>query len=156
MFDPFDGKTKRPTLGCDSVILTKKVAKEGGSEEWFVLLIERGHDPFMGKWALPGGFLEWSESCEQGAARELEEETSLKNVDLKLLGVFSKPGRDPRGSIVSISYIGFVDTLDADKAVGGDDAAKAEWFALNQAPELAFDHSEVLEAARNFLKTNKK
>ncbi len=150
LWDPWH-QGKRPTLGTDCVILTRK---EGGGP-WRVLLIERGHEPYLGKWALPGGFMEWGESCEHSAARELMEETSLKNVDLKLLGVFSKPGRDPRGTIVSVSYIGFVDEKTASQAVGGDDAAKAEWFDLDDHPELAFDHQDIVNAARAFLTSNK-
>jgi len=149
MFDPFNGNKKRPTLGCDCVVLTRR------NNEWFVLLIERGHDPFKGKWALPGGFLEWNESCEDGAARELQEETSLEDVDLQLLGVFSKPGRDPRGSIISVSYIGFVDEDHALKAVGADDAATAQWFPVSQTPAVAFDHEDILKAAKNFLLSHK-
>ncbi|MFO0780389.1 MAG: NUDIX hydrolase [Candidatus Gracilibacteria bacterium] len=104
--DVYGREGKRPTLGADSVILVKSPTAASG---WKVLLIERGHEPYKGKWALPGGFMEWGESCEQAAARELEEETSLKNVELKQLGVFSKPGRDPRGTIVSVAFWGVVD-----------------------------------------------
>lgn len=137
---------KRPTVGCDCVILSKKGA------DWLVLLIERGHEPFKGKWALPGGFMEWNESCEQAAARELEEETSLKNVPLKLLGVFSKPGRDPRGTIISVAFIGMVDEHTAATAKGGDDAAKTEWFPLGEHPALAFDHEDILASATDLLR----
>ncbi len=140
---------KRPTVGCDCVILMQR---EG---MWWVLLIERGHGPYKGRWALPGGFMEWGESCDQAAARELLEETSLNNVDLKLLGVFSKPGRDPRGTIVSVSYIGTVDAASASKATGGDDAVRAEWFPLNQTPELAFDHGDILASAKYYLNSGK-
>lgn len=150
-WDPW-AQGKRPTLGTDCVILNRK---GGEGDGWQVLLIERGHDPYKGKWALPGGFMEWGESCEDSAARELMEETSLRNVDLKLLGVFSKPGRDPRGTIVSVSFIGIVDKKTAQKASGGDDAAKAEWFDLNDHPELAFDHQDILDAAMGFLSSNK-
>jgi len=149
MKDLFGRDGKRPTVGCDCVILTRR---EGA---WWVLLIERGHDPYKGKWALPGGFMEWGESCKQAAARELLEETSLKHVDLFPLGVFSKPGRDPRGTIVSVSYFGVVDEKKAQTAVGGDDAAKTEWFPLEKHPELAFDHQDILTAAKVFLSSHK-
>lgn len=139
---------KRPTVGCDCVIVNKRDAA------WRVLLIERGHEPYKGRWALPGGFMEWGESCEEAAARELLEETSLKDVPIKLLGVFSKPGRDPRGTIVSVSFIGVVDEQTAALAKGGDDAAKAAWFLLNEHPDLAFDHEEILAAATVFLQKN--
>ncbi len=145
MKDLFGRDGKRPTLGADCVILSR------GDDGWRVLLVERGHEPFKGTWALPGGFMEWGESCEQAAARELMEETALKDIDLKLLGVFSKPGRDPRGTIVSVSYIGFVDPEKAKHAKGGDDAAKAEWFPLVHKPPLAFDHEDILAAAQDVL-----
>ncbi len=144
LFDPWR-EGKRPTLGADNMILTKRGGK------WWVLLVERGHEPFKGKWCFPGGFMEWGESCDQAAARELREETSLSNVDLQLLGVFSRPGRDPRGTIVSIAYIGIVEPEAAAKAVGGDDAAKAEWYPLDDCPPLAFDHGDILTAGKAFL-----
>lgn len=148
MNDLFGEEGKRPTVATDCVILAQR---EG---TWWVLLIERGSEPYKGKWALPGGFMEWDESCEQSAARELVEETALEGVDLKLLGVFSKPGRDPRGTIVSVVYIGVVDANNVN-AIGGDDAARAEWFPLNDSPELAFDHDEVLASAKAYLTINK-
>lgn len=150
--DVYGREGKRPTLGADSVILVKSPTAASG---WKVLLIERGHEPYKGKWALPGGFMEWGESCEQAAARELEEETSLKNVELKQLGVFSKPGRDPRGTIVSVAFWGVVDERAAAQARGGDDAARAEWFDLERTPPLAFDHGDILAAARSLVLSNK-
>lgn len=142
MNDLFGREGKRPTLGTDCVIFTKR------KNEWYVLLIERGHEPYKGKWALPGGFMEWNESCEQSAARELQEETLLQNVDLKLVGVFSKPGRDPRGTIVSIAFWGVIDEKTAMVAAHGDDAANHQWFNVNKLPKLAFDHAEILASAK--------
>jgi 8-oxo-dGTP diphosphatase len=153
MDDLFGRDGKRPAIGCDSVILTQRPAGNG-EKAWWILLIERGHEPFKGKWALPGGFMEWNESCEQAAARELQEETSIKNVDLTQLGAFSRPGRDPRGTSISVAYVGIINSEDAEKASGGDDAAKAEWFPLESHPELAFDHDEIVDSAKKFLKSN--
>ncbi len=155
MFDPFDGSTKRPTLGCDSVILTKRKMAGSENEEWFVLLIERGHDPYKGKWAFPGGFLEWGESCEQGAARELEEETSLKNVDLKLLGVFSNRVAILADRLFRFLTLDLLNRMTRKKQLAEMTLQKQNGFPLNQMPELAFDHADILEAAKTFLKSQK-
>jgi len=90
--------------------------------------------------------MEWDESCETAAARELAEETGLKKVTLKPLGVFSEPGRDPRGTIISVAFWGEVPQSRM-KVAGGDDAAEARWFALKDLPELAFDHGKILKEA---------
>jgi 8-oxo-dGTP diphosphatase len=147
MPDIFGREGKRPTVACDLVVFTEKV----GSLK--VLLVERGKEPFKGKWALPGGFMEWNESCEQTAARELEEETALKGVDFRLLGVFSEPGRDPRGTIVSVTYWGTVD-YDSSKIKAGDDAAKVDWFAVDDHPTLGFDHEKILADGLNAYRQN--
>lgn len=139
MPDIFGRTGRRPTVACDIVVLS-------GKTDRFVLLVKRGKEPFKGKWALPGGFMEWGESCEQCAARELNEETSLKDVDLKLLGVFSEPGRDPRGTIVSVAYIGEVDQTRV-LLCADDDAVDAAWFSVKTLPELGFDHADIIEKA---------
>ena len=139
-------KHKIPTLGADSVVFTMQKGRLK------LLLIERGHEPYKGRWALPGGFMEWGENALQTAGRELEEETSLKNVELVFLGLFSKPGRDPRGTILSAAHIGLVDATKA-TVKGGDDAEKAEWFDLGDLPPLAFDHEDIVTAARHFFLT---
>ena len=140
MNDFFGRPGKRPAIAADNVILTKRDTR------FYVLLVERGTEPYKGKWALPGGFMEWSESCHDAAARELAEETTLKNVDLKFLGVYDKPGRDPRGTVVSIIYFALVDEK-KHHPVGGDDAAKADWFPVDDHPDLAFDHGKALTDA---------
>ncbi|MGI0107237.1 NUDIX domain-containing protein [Salinimicrobium sp. WS361] len=111
-----------------------------------VLLVKRKKDPFKDQWALPGGFLEDEEPLEIGAKRELAEETGLKVRNLKQLKAFGTPGRDPRGRTISIPFWGEVTS--EEKVEGSDDAADARWFSLNDLPELAFDHSEILELAR--------
>jgi len=135
------GRTgKRPTVGCDNVIFKLEKSK------LFVLLIKRGHAPYKGKWALPGGFMEWNESCEGAAARELAEETGLRGIRLKPVGVFSEPGRDPRGTIISVSY--WAEFRGNKLNVrGGDDATEAVWFNINDCPALAFDHDMILQKA---------
>ena len=102
-----------------------------------ILLIERGNEPDKGKWAFPGGFLNIDEQAEAGALRELQEETGMKDADIRQFHTFSAPNRDPRERVISIAYYALVKIQDVK---GGDDAAKASWFAIDDVPELAFDH----------------
>jgi len=108
-----------------------------------VLLIERGRDPFKGKWALPGGFIEMDEELETACRRELEEETGLRVGEMKQFRAYGGVNRDPRHRTISVLFYAF--TEDELIANAGDDAAKAQWFPLNQLPELAFDHQQILE-----------
>lgn len=114
-----------------------------------ILLIKRKNDPFKDNWALPGGFLEETESLETGAKRELEEETGLGIKNLFQLQVYGNVGRDPRGRTISIAFIGFLDK--EFDLIAGDDAGEARWFELNELPELAFDHSKIIEDAKTYL-----
>lgn len=111
-----------------------------------ILLIERKNEPFKNKWALPGGFVDKNESLEKAAKRELAEETALSNIYLKQLQTFGNPGRDPRGHTISIAYWGIIKS-DEIKIAAGDDASKAEWFNINDIPDLAFDHQEIMDFA---------
>jgi 8-oxo-dGTP diphosphatase len=79
------------------------------------------------------------------AARELLEETGIKDVSLKQVGAFGKPGRDPRGHTITVAFAAVLDHVP--ETLAGDDAAKAQWFALNELPRLAFDHSEIITQA---------
>jgi 8-oxo-dGTP diphosphatase len=114
-----------------------------------VLLIERGGDPYKGMWAFPGGFLKMEEDAEQGALRELKEETNLTAQYIEQFYTFSDPHRDPRERIISIAYYALVKIQEVK---GGDDAAKAEWFALDEIPRLAFDHDHILRKAMEKLR----
>ncbi len=110
-----------------------------------VLLVRRGRPPFRGRWALPGGFVEGYETVEEAVSRELLEETGLVARPRRLVGVYSGPGRDPRGPTVSLAYAmqGRVGP-----AQGGDDAAEARWVPLRPTPRLAFDHDQILRDAQ--------
>ncbi|NLN16231.1 MAG: NUDIX hydrolase [Firmicutes bacterium] len=111
-----------------------------------VLLIQRGRPPFMGRWALPGGFVEVDEDLLAAAERELAEETGLSGVELTQLGAFGAVDRDPRRRVISIAYWGVID--EERDVVAGDDAARAAWHPLTDLPPLAFDHGEILGLAR--------
>jgi 8-oxo-dGTP diphosphatase len=130
----------RPALTVDLILATRETPPR-------VLLIRRGKDPFAGKWALPGGFVEEMEPLPTAARRELREETGLEVGDLEQLHTFGNPGRDPRGWTISVVYLVRVDANQlAPRA--GDDADAAEWFPLHAPPELAFDHVDILARAR--------
>jgi 8-oxo-dGTP diphosphatase len=128
-----------------SPALTVDVVAIAGHPPRSVLLIERAHEPFAGRWALPGGFVEEGERMRPAAARELAEETGIAAGALELLGVYDTPGRDPRGWTISIVYL--LRNDDELAVRGGDDARSARWFALDALPPLAFDHAEVVADA---------
>lgn len=109
-----------------------------------VLLIERGIEPYKGKWAFPGGFLNMNESAEEGALRELQEETGLTGAYIEQFHTFTEPSRDPRERVITIAYYALVRIQEVK---GGDDAARAKWFALDEVPQLAFDHDMILRTA---------
>lgn len=109
-----------------------------------VLLVERGVEPYKGRWAFPGGFLLPDETAEEGALRELQEETGLTGAYIEQFYTFTDPNRDPRERVITIAYYALVQIQDV---MGGDDAAKAQWFALDDVPQLAFDHDRILREA---------
>ena len=125
----------RPAVTADCIVMTRETDPK-------VLLIERGHEPFIGCWAFPGGFMNMDETTEQCAIRELEEETGLKITDIQQLGAYSKVDRDPRGRTITVAYLAFVDKPLPVK--GQDDAAKAQWFSVKELPKLAFDHENIM------------
>jgi ADP-ribose pyrophosphatase YjhB (NUDIX family) len=106
-----------------------------------ILLIERKNPPEG--WAIPGGFVDYGESAEAAAARELSEETGLIVTGLRLFGVYSEPGRDPRFHTLSVVYL-----AEAEGTVrAGDDAGRAEWFEFSNLPaQIAFDHRQIIES----------
>jgi 8-oxo-dGTP diphosphatase len=124
----------RPAVTVDAVLVSS-----GKS----VLLIERGREPYKGKWALPGGFIDMEESLETACLRELQEETGITINEVKQFKAFGAVGRDPRHRTISVVFYAFVG--EEQPALAGDDAAKAKWFPLDELPELAFDHGQILE-----------
>lgn len=147
MKDLFGKDEKRPTVCCDNAVFTVKDNKVQ------ILLVKRKRDPFKNSWCLPGGFMNWGEFCEQAAARELEEETNITDIGMQQIGAFSGPGRDPRGTVVSVAYFGFINENKA-KIKAGDDAAEAAWHPIDELPKLAFDHSLMVETALHLIRGN--
>ena len=123
----------RPAVTVDAILISKQNS---------VLLIERGGEPFKGKWALPGGFIEMDEELETACKRELEEETGISGVDLKQFRAFGSVNRDPRHRTISVLFYSFV--AEELNAKAGDDAARVKWFPLSQLPEMAFDHEMIV------------
>lgn len=114
-----------------------------------VLLVQRGIEPYKGRWAMPGGFMKMDESAEEGALRELQEETGLNAAYIKQFHTFTAPSRDPRERVITIAYYALVKMQEVK---GADDAADARWFALDEVPSLAFDHDLILRTALSELR----
>lgn len=114
-----------------------------------VLLIERGIEPFKGRWAFPGGFIKMDETAEEGALRELKEETGMEKAFIQQFHTFSNPLRDPRERVITIAFYALVRIQEVK---GGDDAASARWFPLDEIPALAFDHDHMLRMATQRLR----
>lgn len=154
----------RPALTVDVVLL---IPVEWNLALCKMVLIERGNDPYKGQWALPGGFVNENESCEEAVIRETIEETGIDIGGLPLynIGIFSKPGRDPRGWTVASAYTCIVrDVKLQDKIikgiVAGDDATTVKLFNIGYPygsflPKLAFDHQDIVSKAFTLLELGK-
>ena len=129
---------RQPALAADCVVFDLQGR---------LLLIRRKNPPFQGQYALPGGFVEYGETIEQAAARELAEETGLAAVSLSLVGVYSDPARDPRQHVVSVAYLVRVADFFPH---AGDDASLAEFVTDWQRETLAFDHDKIVADALAF------
>lgn len=128
------------------IVVTRKY--EG---EIQILLIQRKNEPFQNYWALPGGFVDKNEHIEAAAKRELLEETNIQLFQVKQIGAFGDPNRDPRHHTLSVAYYGEVDALA--EANAQDDAKSVQWFSLNELPALAFDHHDIVrEAIEKYIK----
>ncbi len=139
----------RPMVSVDAIVFGffKNKAK--------LLLIKRRNEPFKGKWAIPGGYIEIDEELEKAVARELAEETGLVNVPLEQMHTFGKCGRDPRGRQITIAFMG-VATKGLTRIKAGDDAAAVRWFDIEKLPkDMAFDHNEAAKFAISKLRRKK-
>ena len=135
----------RPMVTVDAIVFAID------DDETKALLIKRGGEPFKGKWAIPGGFVEMDEELKDAAARELAEETSLTGIELEQMHTFGTIGRDPRGRQITIVFSGITGPENMD-VKGGDDAEEARWFDINALPqEIAFDHRDVIAMANERL-----
>ena len=141
---PWQYKYEHMAVTTDCVIFTY--------EDWKlkVLLVQRGGEPYKGMWAFPGGFLQNTETAEQGALRELREETNLRpSSPIVPVGIFSDVDRDPRERVITIAWYTLVKPSEVK---GGDDAAEASWFPVDDLPPLAFDHAKIFQAAMERLR----
>jgi 8-oxo-dGTP diphosphatase len=126
----------RPAVTADIAVLRLDKFPE-------ILLIQRKDPPFQKLWALPGGFMEMEETLEETARRELMEETGMRAGELIRFDSYDKPGRDPRGRTITQVFVMIWKTeMGIPKA--GSDASELQWFGLNQLPELAFDHNQIV------------
>ena len=141
---PWQYKYEHMAVTTDCVIFTY--------EDWKlkVLLVRRGGEPYKGMWAFPGGFLQNTETAEQGALHELREETALcPSSPIVPVGIFSDVDRDPRERVITIAWYTLVKPSEVK---GGDDAAEALWFPVDDLPPLAFDHAKIFQAAMERLR----
>ncbi len=131
-------ETKTHEITVDTVILTIK------SNALQVLLIKREKEPFIGKWAIPGGYVRMSENLEQAAVRVLKEKTDVDNVYLEQLYTFGDPLRHPDARVITCVYFALVRYEDV-KVMASDDVA---WYPVDELPPLAFDHKEIIDYTR--------
>ena len=134
----------RPSVSADIAVLRVNEKPE-------ILLIRRKNEPFKGMWALPGGFMEMEETLEECARRELEEETGIKAGELLKFDSYDKPGRDPRGRVITqVFVLIWKEGMGIPKAA--DDAEALAWFALDSLPELGFDHKVIIRDVIGMMK----
>ena len=134
-----------PAVTTDIVVFTIR------HHELKVLLIKRAEDPYLGAWALPGGFVEIDESLDAAARRELQEETGVEGVYLEQLYTFGAPDRDPRERVITVAYYALIPS-DRLQIRAASDAEAVGWFGLRELPALAFDHAHILNLAHERLK----
>lgn len=137
---PYRYEYPRPAVTTDAILISRN------KNTSYILLIQRGIEPFKNYWALPGGFVNMDEELEVACTRELEEETGISGIKLTQMATFGDVHRDPRGRTISIVFWG--ETEQMLPPVAGDDARKAAWFPLNELPQLAFDHEKIIRYFR--------
>jgi 8-oxo-dGTP diphosphatase len=134
----------RPAVTADICLFTVV------DDDLKILLVRRGEEPFKGSWALPGGFVRETETLDQCAARELEEETGVAGAHLEAFATFSDPKRDPRYRVITAAYFALVPATDH-VLQSGSDADDAKWHSMARLPKLAFDHRNIIRAGRQAL-----
>ena len=133
-----------PAVTVDIVIFTVR------DEQLKLLLIRRAGEPYQGKWALPGGFIHLDETLEASARRELEEETGVSGVYLEQLYTFGAPERDPRERVITVAYYALIPS-DKLQLRAATDAEAVGWFGMDELPDLAFDHPDIIATAHQRL-----
>jgi 8-oxo-dGTP diphosphatase len=128
-------KYERPSVTVDMLIFTvaheeQKNYRRLTNKVLKILMVKRGDHPYIGQWALPGGFVRSHESLDEAAARELREETNIDNIYMEQLYTWGDIGRDPRTRVISTSYMALVDSTAVD-IIASDDAAEAAWFTVH-------------------------
>ena len=141
---PFTYRYPHPAVTTDIVIFTIR------QDELKVLLIKRALPPHRNQWALPGGFIKLEESLEEGAKRELQEETGVTGVYLEQLYTFGRPNRDPRERVITVAYYALIPSDELEPKAASD-AENVSWFGLKELPDLAFDHKRILKMAHERL-----
>lgn len=135
-------ETKTHEVTVDIVIFTIRKKKLE------VLLVQRGHEPFKDKWAIPGGFIRLSEPLDEAAKRVLYEKTQVKDVYLEQLYTFGEPGRYPNARVITVSYFALIRSNDLKISPGLDiDVQQVSWQPVYNLPLLAFDHAQILSHA---------
>lgn len=147
---------ERPSVTADVVVFKMRPQRSDNfrkepKNHLSLLLIRRGEHPFKDCWALPGGFLSPGETIEECALREVTEETSVTPASLMSVGLFSKPGRDPRGWIISNAFVSVLGESD-DSQHSGDDASDARWFDVSFEPGEKGDYTLELRLGKTILK----
>jgi len=140
----FQYEYEHPAVTTDIVIFTLR------DQVLKLLLIKRRCEPFKGDWALPGGFVHLDESLDEGAKRELEEETGVRDVYLEQLYTYGEPNRDPRERVITVAYFALT-ASDRIEIRAASDAEDVGWFGMGEIPELAFDHSTIIQTAHQRL-----
>jgi len=133
-----------PAVTTDIVIFTIR------DKQLKLLQIMRGGDPYKGKWALPGGFVQLDEDLESGARRELSEETGISGVYLEQLYTFGSVDRDPRERVITVAYYALIPS-DKIELRAATDAEAVGWFSMDELPKLAFDHKKIVDMAHERL-----
>ena len=130
-------KYPRPALTTDAIVYVKE------QNLIFILLIERGKNPFKNRWALPGGFVDMDETIEAACKRELKEEAGITLLKMEQFKTYDAINRDPRHRTISVVY--FAELTKKLPVTGGDDAKNANWFPITELPDLAFDHRQIVD-----------
>lgn len=144
---PFTYTYARPSVTVDCVVFGLDLS----ADDLKILLIQRSADPFAGRWALPGGFVDMDETIDTAAKRELQEETGLSKLYLEQLYTFGDPGRDPRDRVITVAYYALVKMSDFHPKAASD-AKDVAWFSVSDLPRLAFDHPKIIATALARLK----